>query len=222
MKQILLALALLELPVSTAEADLRYKMTLAVRTPSTALPPADTVMLIKGDTIRIEHTQGAARSVLLIRPDGQFVLDLGARTYRRIPEIQTVLTSRAMAASPTFHRTGQFTTILGLQAERVDITMSVPLPITPPPGLPTVLPVTGVLWVSDAYRAYARSIHRTIGLPGMPTSDLDGIVLRQVVRNAQFGIEIEHVVTELTETPLAAELFEVPEDFRVTGPAGRP
>jgi hypothetical protein len=136
--------------------------------------------------------------------------------------MQAVLTSRTTAVSPSFRRTGEFMTILGLRAEHVEVTMSVPVPITPPPGLPTVLSMTGELWVSDAYRAYSRSISRAIGLSGALTPELEGIVLRQVVRNAQFGIEIEQVVTELIEAPLAAEMFEVPDGFRVIGPAARP
>lgn len=225
MRHVLLVICLLALSSATVDADLRYRMRLEVRTPFTelkaAMPSADTVMLIKGNAIRIEHTQGAVRSVLLIRPDGQFVLDLDARTYWRTPDIQAVLTSRGAAASPIFRRTGEFTSILGLRAERVEMTISVPLPITPPPGLPTVLPVTGELWVADAHRPYAKSISRAIELAGGPASGLDGIVLRQVVRDAQFGIEIEHVVTELIETPLGDEMFELPEGFRVIGPAGR-
>lgn len=225
MKHILLPVCLLGLSISNAEADLRYRTRLEVRTPSelkAAMPPAETVMLIKGDAIRIEHAQGAVRSVLLIRPDGQFVIDLNARTYWRIPELQAVLTPPATAASPTFRRTGESTIILGLQAERVEVTMSLPLPVTPPPGFPTLLPMTGELWVADAYRPYAKSISRAIGLSRSLTSGLEGIVLRQVMRNAQFGIEIEHVVTELIETPVAAETFELPQGFRVIGPAGRP
>lgn len=226
MKHILLSIGLLAFSGSIANADLHYRMRVHVRSASAqlkeALPAGETIMLVKGDSIRVEQVSGAARSVLLMRPDGQFVLDLDARTYWRIPETQAVLTSPATAPSPTFRRTGEFTTILGLRVERVEVTMSVPVPITPPPGFPTVLPMTGELWVSNAYRPYVRSVSRAIGLSGAPTSGLEGIVLRQVVRNAQFGIEIEHVVTELTETPLADEMFELPDGFRVIGPGGRP
>jgi hypothetical protein len=226
MKHIILSLGLLALASAAAEADLRYKMRLEVRTPAAelkaVLPSGETVMLIKADTIRIEHAQGAARSVLLIRPDGRFVLNLEARTSWRIPETTALLTPPATAASSTFRRTGELKTILGLQAERVEVTMAVPVPTTLLRGFPAVLPMTGELWLSDAYRPYATSISRAFGLPGAPTPALEGIVLHQVVRNAQFGIEIEHVVTELIEAPLAAEIFELPEGFRVIGPAGRP
>ena len=224
MRHTILSIGLLALSSATAEADLLYKTRLEVRTPSAelkaAIAPAESVMLIKGNAIRIEHAQGAARSVLLIRPDGQFVLHLDARTYWRIPESQALATIPATAASPAFRRTGEFTTILGLRAERVEVTMSVSVPVTLP-GFPAVLPMTGELWLSDAYRPYAKSISRAMGVSGAPAAGLEGIVLRQVVRNAQFGIEIEHVVTELREADLAAELFELPEGFRVIGPDGR-
>ena len=154
MKHIFVSVCFLGLSTS-ADADLRYKTRLVVRMPLVELkapiPPAETVMLIRGDTIRIEHTQGAVRSVLLIRPAGQFILDLDARTYWRIPAVQAALPSAATTASPTFRRTGEFTTILGLQAERVEVTMVLPLPMTPP-GFPTIVPMTGEVWISDAYR----------------------------------------------------------------------
>ena len=225
MRHIFLSVFLLGLS-SSADADLRYKTRLEVRAPFAGLkagmPAAETVMLIKGDSIRMELGQGDARSVLLIRPDGHFILDLGARTYWRIPAVQAALPSSATAPSPTFRRTGEFTTILGLQAERVEVTMMLPLPMTPPPGFPTIVPMTGELWISDAHRPYAQSISRAIALSGTQTPALEGIVLRQIVRNAQFGIEIEHIVTEILEAPLAAEMFEVPEGFRSISPAGRP
>ena len=225
MKHIFFSVCVLSLSTATAEADLRYTTRLEVRMPAEfklATPPIETLMLVKDGTIRIEHTQGTARSVLLIRPDGQFVLNLDQGTYRRIPDVQAVLSPRAAVASPAFRSTGEFTTILGLRAQRVEVTMSVPLPMTPPPGVPTVLPVTGDLWVADAYRTYTRSISDALGLSIAPTPPLDGIVLRQVVRNAQFRIEIEQVVTELTEGPLLAEMFELPQGFRLIGPAARP
>ena len=226
MKHIFLSICVLQLSTSAADADLRYKTRLEVRMSfvelKAAIPPAETVMLIRGDTIRIEHTQGAARSVLLLLPAGQFILDLDARTYWRIPAVQDALPSSTKAASTTFRRTGEFTTILGLQAERVEVTMMLPLPMTPPPGFPTIVPMTGEVWISDAYRPYAQSIRRAIALSGTRTPALEGIVLRQVVRNVQFGIEIEHVVTEILEAPVAAAMFELPEGFRSISPAGRP
>ena len=104
MKHIFVSVCVLSLS-ATAEADLRYTTRLEVRMPAEfklATPPIETVMLVKDDTIRIEHTQGTARSVLLIRPDGQFVLNLDQGTYRRIPDVQAVLSPRAAAASPAF------------------------------------------------------------------------------------------------------------------------
>lgn len=225
MKHVFLSICFLGLSTSVAHADLRYRTRVEVRASAelkAALPAAETVMLIRGDAIRVEQVQGAARSVLLIRPDGQFLLDPDARTYWPIPEMQAVLTASATAASPTVRRTGEFTTILGLQAERVEVTMSLPLPITPPAGNPTVVPMTGELWLSDAHRDYAKNINRALGPSGTVTPGIEGIVLRQIVRNVRLGIEIEHIVTELIEAPVAAEMFEVPEGFRrINGPAGR-
>ena len=223
MKHILLSICLLAFWASIANADLRYTMHVRVTSAQLkeALPAGETVMLIQGDAVRVEQVGGAARSVLLMRPDGQFVLDLEARTYWRIPR-ENALILPATATPSVFRRTGEFATMLGLRAERVDVTMSLPLPVTPPPGLPTVVSMTGELWIADAYRDYAGNISRAISFSSAIPSGIEGIVLRQVVRNAQLGIEIEHRVTELIEAPVAAEMFEVPDGFRdVTGSAGR-
>lgn len=226
MKHVFLSICFFGLAASAADADLRYRTRVEARTTSAglnaAMPAGEMVMLIKGDAIRIEQERGATRSVLLIRPDGQFVLDFNARTYWRMPDTLAALTHSGAADPPTLRRTGEMATILGLRAERVEVTMSVPLPIPPPPGMPSVVPMTGELWVADAHRSYATNISRAIGRSGAAPPGIEGIVLRQLVRNARLGIEIEHTVTEIIEAPVAAEMFELPEGFRrITDPAAR-
>jgi hypothetical protein len=208
-----------------AHADLRYRLRIEVRTAaaeiSSAVPPVETVMLVRGDAIRLEQVGSGTKLVLLFRPDGQFVLDTDARTYSQIPDLP-IRAPGAAAPSATFRRTGDFTTILGLRAERVELSMSLSLPMTPPPGVPTVLPVVGELWVADAYRDYAANIIRAAARAGVAVPEIEGIVLRQVVRNAQLGIEIEQRVTEIVETAASPRMFEIPEGFRrLTDPAGR-
>jgi hypothetical protein len=211
---------------SPANADLRYRTRIEVRTTPTdvkaPIPVVETSMLIHGDAVRLEQVSGGSKSVLLLRPGGAFVLDLEARTYRRIPDMRAVLKA-ATPGAPRVRRTGDFTTMLGLRTERVEVDMSMPMPITPPPGVPTTLRVTGELWLADAHRAYAANINRAMGMSAAASPELEGIVMRQIVRNAQFGIEIEHLVIELVEAPVAQELFEVPADFRnLSDPAARP
>jgi hypothetical protein len=222
-RHVFLSICVLGFSTSTADADLRYRARIEVRTTSpelkTAMPVVETAMMISGDAIRVEQVRGGSRSVLLFRPDGRFVLDLEARTYFQIPAVQA---APMTSAPPTFRRTGDFETILGLRAERVDVTMSLVLPITPPPGMPTVMTMTGEFWIADAHRDYATNIRRTLASSDVVPPGIEGIVLRQVVRNAEFGIEIEHLVTELLEAPVAPEMFELPAGFRsLIDPAGR-
>jgi hypothetical protein len=40
------------------------------------------------------------------------------------------------------------------------------------------------------------------------------MVVRHITRSTQFGYEVEYTVADLLETPLAADLFEIPEGFR--------
>jgi hypothetical protein len=222
MRALMSAICFLALAVP-AHADLRYRTRIEVRAApeiSSAMPPVETTMLVRGDAIRVEQVGSGTRLILLFRPDGQFVLDTEARTYSQIPEL-AISAGGSTDPRATFRRTGDVTTILGLRAERVEVSMSVSLPMTPPPGIPTVLQMAGELWVADAYRSYAAHIIRAAGRAGVAVPEIEGVVLRQVVRNAQLGIEIEQRVIEIVETAASPQMFEIPEGFRLTSPVGR-
>ena len=69
-------------------------------------------------------------------------------------------------------------------------------------------------WLADAYREHGRTLRKAIGfVPALP-SGIEGIVLRQTLRNEQMGIEIDYAVTELVEGPIPADMFEVPPGYR--------
>ena len=228
MKQIL-ATIFLAVSASVAHADLRYTTHVEVRmtSVSTTGNPAFTQIatLLQGivpsggmrtylsaDAARIEPAAGSAGPVILFREDGEVVLDPAARTYWRMSALREVLVNKS-APQPTFRRTGEFTTIMGQQAERVLFTTSIPLPLTPPAGFPSMLTMEGELWVANAH-AYTKSLSRLADLAGPTASRLQGLVLRQILRNAQFGYEVEYSVTEVEESPVAAALFEIPADYR--------
>ena len=229
MKQTLATIFVLALSASVAHADLRYTTHVEVRmtSVSTTGNPAFTQIatLLQGivpsggmrtylnaNAARIEPAAGAAGPVILFREDGEVVLDPATRTYWRMSALRDVLVNKS-APQPSFRRTGDFTMIRGQQAERVLFTTSVPLPLTPP-GFPSMLTMEGELWVANAHAAYAKSLSRLADLAGPPASRLQGLVLRQILRNAQFGYEVEYSVTEVEEAPVAAALFEIPADYR--------
>ena len=233
MKRLLTMTALCLFSTGTAHADLRYTTRLEVRTtdpasgsnPSLAgagrmlrsmVPSGDAHTFVNADAARVE-TEGPGAVVTLVTPDGAVTLDSMTRTYWRVPS-SSLLGSPAAAAKSTYRRTGEFATMLGVRAERFVFTMSVPLPITPPPGYPSVMAMEGELWLADTYAGYARTAGRTTLLPGLPSDLPDGMVLRHILRNPQFGYEVEYSVTNLLEEPIPAALFQIPPDYREVQP----
>jgi len=236
MKRILLAASLVATATPVAHADLRYTTRVEVRaTPlptasdpafaavgamlRTMMPPGDSRTLVKGSAVRIEQGDGASATVVLMRPDGTVILDSNTQTYWRAPSLSAFATGAASAPQATFRRTGEFATIMGLRAERILFTMPMHLPVTPPPGVATVMTMDGEMWLASAFTAYAKAVAQATGVTPAGRRDLpDGMVLRQVMRNAQFGYEVEYVVTDLAEAPLASALFEIPDAYRERSP----
>jgi hypothetical protein len=214
-----------------AHADLRYTTHVEVRAqaqttkdPRVAammrimMPPGDTVTFLGGDAIRIEQATDGKKVVILLRADGQTLLDPDARTYTRIPRLGDVLKQAASQPTPTFRRTGDFATIHGLRAERVEVTMPVTLPVVPPAGLPTVVTMTGEIWLSAAFRTLGAGVQKAVGFTAPLPSGLEGMVLRQILRSVEFGYEVESNVTELSDSPIAPAMFTIPKDYREVSP----
>jgi hypothetical protein len=214
--------------VSTVQADLRLKTRVDVRrTPTatgtaadlgavfqTAMPSGETLMLVSGAAVRVEQSKERSRLILLFRPNEQIILDPQARTYTRVPQLRDALSAAAQLPPPTLLRTGEYQMVLGLRAERVEMAVIVPLPLAVP-GFPTVVRMTGDLWVTDAHRAYGRTLQKIMPLPtSVPRVEIEGMVLRQTLRNAEVGIEISYEVTELIEGPIAPQLFDLPPGYR--------
>ena len=225
-----LLVASLLLFVSPAYADLRVTTHVDVRRvegsgpgkgPDIAalmqmlMPPGDAVTFVGTDAIRIEQSREGKTVIILLRADGQTILDPDARTYTRLPELGNVLKEAAAQSPPTFRRTGDSALIHGVRAERVEVTMPVRLPVIPPPGFPTVLTMAGDVWLSDAFKTYGPGLQKALGLTGrLPTTGLEGMVLRQILRSAEFGYEVESTVTELSDEPIAPSMFSIPAGYR--------
>lgn len=184
------------------------------------MPPGDTVTFVGTDAIRIEQSREGKTVIILLRSDGQTILDPDARTYSRAPELGAVLKEATIQPPPTFRRTGDFALIHGIRAERLEVTMPVMLPVIPPPGFPTVLTMTGEVWLSDALKTYGPGLQKALGLTARPPAGLEGMVLRQILRSAEFGYEVESTVTELTEGPIAPAMFRIPDGYREISPIG--
>ena len=216
MRHLLSMLCLVLVCSSVAHADLRYKTHVEVRGMTT--PPEDTVTFVAADAVRIEQSINGRKVVVLLRPDGQTVLDPERRTYTRIPQLGDVLKQAAAQPPPTFRRTGEFATIQGVRAERVEVTMPVTLPVIPPAGFPTAVTMTGDIWLSEAFKTVGPGVRKAVGLAGELPAGLEGMVLRQMLRSTEFGYEIESTVTELSDMAIAPEMFSIPKGYREVSP----
>lgn len=223
MRLFAIAAILLAIDSPVARADVRFTTRVVVRQLSTAKPnagpatappgllsPGEAKTFISGNAIRIEQMAGTVQSVVLIRPDGQFILFPDSQTYLPAP----VLDNPGGSPAPAFTRTGEFSTLLGLRCERVLVQMSVALPVTPPAGFPTRVTFEGDMWLADAYRSEGEALRKALALVTSVPAGLEGMVMRQLIRNNQLGYEIESTVTDITDGPIAAGMFEIPNGFR--------
>ncbi len=179
MKTILAMLLVFAVCTSVVHADLRYTTRVDVRKTASAtagpvpeqvvtalqvlMPPGETRIFVRADSMRIEQSAGTTSTVALIRPDGQFVLYPDSQTYARIPLPGGVPTAPGQTLPLAVRRTGEFATYFGLRAERVLVTMTLVLPVTPPAGFPTTITLEGELWLADAYRDGSRRVEDADG-----------------------------------------------------------
>jgi hypothetical protein len=208
---------------------------------SNLIPPGgvDQAVSVSDKGTRAEQKQAfsglPAGAVLLTRPDGSGVgMDPAAKTFWKQPT-GTDVAANALAqmggAKPDVKvkKTGEFETIDGMKAERVNVTLGLPLPMDPaqlPPGFPTQLTITMDVWVTDAIKSpvtgSAASNELLAKFLPDPTAlkDLnDGrFMLRQVM--SMFGLEIVTTVKDVVKGDVADTLFDVPKDYKEVPPPG--
>ena len=205
----------------------------------TMLPdgPADSIYWISDRGTRVELTKANA-----VMPAGSVVLHLGdgttvimnpaEKTYWKIPlpqitpEVFTALSQLNPQAS--FVHTGEFATIAGVRAEHITSSTTVDLPSPPagtpvPMGMPASITMSADLWMADRYADYASLAQTAATMMGFGALIPQGFMMRHVMRNSMTpGVEIESVVTQITEEPAPADAFEIPADYKeVSVPFGR-
>lgn len=159
-----------------------------------------------------------AGGATIMLPDGSLiVIDPVAKTYRRMAKPASS-NEGPPAPSIAVTRTGEFSTIAGVRAERATVEIRVRLPlaaVAEPPGMPAEMMLTGEIWITDQYREYARLAQ--VGMGGGFQFDAlasEGFVVRSIIRGESLGgKEVESVVTSLIESTAPASLFEPPPGF---------
>jgi hypothetical protein len=178
-----------------------------------------------------------AGTVTITRPDGTAVgMDPAAKTFwKQTSGIDVAAATMAqLPAKPDVKvkKTGEFETIEGMKAERVNVSLGLPLPISPdqlsqlPPGFPTSLTITMDVWVTDAIKVPSTN---TALADSMLTKFLpdqsglkelnDGRFMLKTVMN-MFGVEMVTTVKDIVKGDVADSLFEVPKDFKEVPPPG--
>ena len=204
-------------------------------------PPGgiDQAVSVSEKGVRTEQRQAfsgmPAGTVLVTKADGSGVgMDPAAKTFWKQPNA-TDAAANALAqmggAKPDVKvkKTGEFETIDGMKAERVNVSLGLPLPIDPsqvPPGFPTQLSVTMDVWLTDAVKspiAGSATTNEMLSklLPDQSAlKDLnDGRFMLKQIMN-MFGLELVTTVKDVVKADVADTLFDVPKDFKEVPPPG--
>ncbi len=175
-------------------------------------------------------------TVVLLRADGTSVgYDAAAKTWWKMtdgggnPEMTAMLAQ--MKPDVTSKRTGEFATVAGFKAERVAMTMVMPIPMPPgaenlPPEIMAMIPkeirMDGDMWLASVFAKYTKGMAKAlsqgpmaaIGLDKM-MSGLEGFSVRQVMRMSMMaGYELETLVSHAAEEDVPDTAFDLPTGLK--------
>lgn len=205
------------------------------------LPPGglDQVVIAGEKGFRSEQKQEMgpikAGSVILVKPDGtQYMLDPAAKTYYKMPAMPADMAGMFAQMNPKVNvgKMGVFETVDGMKCEHVSMTMSFAIPgIDPsqlPPGVPTELSMAMDMWLSDSVKLPASSGTASLGmikqfgfdqLPELKKLSGDGrLPVKAVI--SMFGVEMIMTAKDIKTESVAADLFEIPKDYKEVPPPG--
>lgn len=251
MRRLVIVALLVAISVSPAAAELRYTTHIETRKAESSqpidpvmgmigamlasrFPSGDMKMTVGDGGTRVEFVNALgpvpAGGIMLIRPGSTVIINPGERTYWTAKTPAAAIPGATPPAITT-KRTGESETIAGLRTERVAFGLSMNLPLPPgvqlPPGFPTSFTMDGDMWVADQFKAYASSLNAIANtlFPGIGIGGLaqDGLVVRQITRSPMFGgSELVFSVSDVTEGPVTAELFQIPAGYTEVPPPAAP
>jgi hypothetical protein len=167
-------------------------------------------------------------AILLQRANGSRVmLDPATRTYWRVsmPNLYGLGAARRPVVTRT-PVTESAAIVAGIEAAAAAVEITIPFAEARAgmmvSGTPTELPLMGEVWTTGRFPGYLTNRLRPIfGLAflGLDVAPPGHLVLRQVLRGPLFGdVELESVVTTLSEEEVPDTLFEVPPDYTLVSP----
>ena len=241
MKQIIAVALFVAASAASVQAELKYTLKMSVKTSAGPSQPADPTLASIGGIVmemivpggsseitvlsgergtRLEASKGLVGlpqgAVVLQRPDGSIVgIDHASKTFWKSGSADIA------GIQATNKRTGEFSTVAGERVERVTFRIELPLgDALKASGLPPIV-IDGDAWVAERFRKY--TVIKGAKAPGalglIQLAEL-GLSMRQVMRSRMFGDkEIESVVTNVSEDPAPASMFEIPAGYKeVPGP----
>lgn len=246
MRTLSMTLALAIAIAAPAGADLRYTTHVEARKVPATGPPDPLLgilggmlmnLMASGDTTTIIGANGArveiksaigpipAGAAILLRIGSAVVINPQDQTYWTLPGVPGG-TLALMDPQMVSKRTGEFTMVAGLRAERsaYSVTLNLPLPANVQLPLPKTLTMDGEMWVTNEYKTYASTLAdvTTVAVPGISVGifggSAEGLIVRQITRSALLGFEIEYTVSDIVEGPAASDLFQVPAGYREVPP----
>ena len=190
---------------------------------------ADYSITVSDGAVRIEHVSDGTAEIIRHERD-TLVLKTAGNTYWALPHRRPSTSLPGLSARLSWKRTGEFAAIAGVQAERIlfDIAM---LPadqrLAKMRGEPVMFGAEGEVWVAARYSHYARLAAAVAPealsvFPPLAELDEHGAIVRSIVISELLGpIEIESIVTHISEGARVASLYDVPYGFRRVPPPGQ-
>lgn len=178
-----------------------------------------------------------AGAVVISRTDGTAVgYDAKTSTWWKMPSLADMPPEQAaimaqMKPEITTKKSGQFETIAGFRAERVALSMRMPIPLPPEAAqlpqeflamIPREFIFEGDTWVAPQFGKYIKALAKSatagplaqFGFDKLLT-DLNGLAVKQVMRmNLLAGYEMETLVSAATEEAVPASTFDVPAGYK--------
>jgi hypothetical protein len=177
-----------------------------------------------------------AGTVTLIKPDGsQYVIDTASKTYWKVPAITAEMGQMLAQMNPkvSIGKQGVFETVDGMKCEHITMNMAMAIPgIDPsqmPPGMPTELSMVYDVWLTDSVKMPASAAAMSMGMlkqfgfdqmPELKKLSGDGRMMVKGVMT-MFGIEMTMQSKDIKNEAAAADLFEIPKDYKEVPPPGR-
>jgi hypothetical protein len=199
-----------------------------------------TITLHEDGRMRSDYPKGfagmPAGAAIIVRPDGTSVgFDANAKTWWKMENPMANPQAAAMLAQMkpevTTKRTGEFAEIAGLKAERVAMTMVMPIPLPPEAAqlpaealamIPKDIRLDGDQWVAPVHTKYTKTMMKVLmqgPMAGMGfekfMGDFQGLTVRQLMRmSIMAGWEIETLVSKVVEEDVPDSVFDVPAGYK--------